>query len=59
MGKHLNKGQYVRTRDQVFRGKQVIQNGLSEEGKKNFKMEMDQVLTSLTKAFILRATGVI
>lgn len=48
MGKHLSEGPPDGTEDQVFHGEQVIQCGLNEDGEKNFKLEMDQVMISLT-----------
>lgn len=46
MGKHLSEGLQDGVED-VY-GEQVIQYGLNEEGEKKFKLEMDQVMTSLT-----------
>ena len=48
LGKHLSEGLQDGVEDQVVYGEQVIQYGLNEEGEKKFKLEMDQVMTSLT-----------
>ena len=48
MGNHLSEGLQDGVEDQVVYGEQVIQYGLNEEGEKKFKLEMDQVMTSLT-----------
>ena len=48
MGKHLSEGPQDGTKDQAVYGEQAIQCGLNEEGEKKLKLEMDQVMISLT-----------